>query len=93
MILDIYGNRGNYVPFKIQGSEKKITLFYKSNTTNVVSFIQFQERSDDMAGWMNYVVNGGKTTVTKVDTQYNVNIMSNGKDISVAFWNSNAAKV
>lgn len=46
-----------------------------------------------MAGWMNYVTNGGKSTVTKVDTQYNVNIMSNGKDISVGFWNPNAAKV
>ena len=42
---------------------------------------------------MNYVSNGGKSTVTKVDTQINVNIMSNGKDVSVAFWNPNAAKV
>ena len=40
---------------------------------------------------MNYVTNGGKNTITKANTQYNVNINSNGQIVLIAFWNSNNA--
>ena len=57
----------------------------------MLSFIQFQERGDESAGFMNYVLNGGRNEITRANTQYNVNINSKGKTVAVAFWNGNNA--
>ena len=54
-----------------------------------MTFIQFKEKDDEYAGWMNYVASGGKNEITKAGVKYAVTINSGEKDVAVRFWNSN----
>jgi len=88
-----YGDPRNFVSFTIPGSSNKVSLFYSITSTGVYNFIQFKDKDSDVAGWMNYVISGGKNQISKANTQYTVNINSDGKDISVSFWNPNNNQV
>jgi hypothetical protein len=91
--LKQYGDPSNFVPFTIPGSTNKLVLHYAANDVGVTNFIQFKQRSDEYAGWMNYVANGGQNSITRTATEYTISISSSGNDVAVAFWNPNANSV
>jgi hypothetical protein len=93
MLLGPYGDPLNFLSFVIPGSSQKLTLHYNCTNTGITSFIQFQGRKDEYAGWLNYVTYGGRNEVTKANVEYSVTIASGGNDIAVSFWNPNSSQL